>query len=91
MHEGQDLGRRFGQSGVHPVRINGLAPFVLDRHDSGTRASGHVGHAPAEHAVDRHDAAVAGLQQVRHGCFHTRSARRRQRHAGVIRRVEHPL
>src|SRR6185503_11655206 len=61
------------------LRIDRLAPFVLDQHRRAAAADHVFQHAAAEHAVLAHDHLVAGRDHVDEAVLHADRARARQR------------
>jgi len=87
-HTGRGLGVHEGHDadiGVFPervfqlLRIDRLAPLVLDHNGNAAAALDVFDHAPAEHAVAAHDHLVAGLHHVDETVLHADRARSRYR------------
>ena len=73
MDKSQQLGIRIGLEGIlYLVRINRLAPFVLDHNGLRTTALHVFFHAPTKNTVLTNDSLVTGLKQVNKAAFHTR-------------------
>ena len=75
---GVDDGQNFGPMGGYCVlefgQAEGFPPGLLDRHDIGPVATGHVGQTQAEVALDGHQNGVSRLNRVGQARFHGRTA-----------------
>ena len=74
MDQGQHLGLVLLQAGFDLLEAEGFAPGLLDRVHLGPVATGHIGEAQAEVALDRHQHAVARFDHVGDRGFHGRTA-----------------
>ena len=70
----------FGGFGVG----EGFAPGLLEAHDLGTVAPGHVGHAVAEVSVGEDHDFGAGFDQVGDGSFHASAAGGRDNEGALV-------
>ena len=73
----------------HPLRIDGLAPLLLDAHDLAPAARRDVAHALAEHAVDADDHDVARIDEVHERGFHARRPGTADRQRQFVLGAEH--
>ncbi len=94
MDEGENFRIGIGLEGIaHFLRIDRLAPGIVDDHRHAAGAFDVFQHAPAEHAVAAHDHLVARFDQIDEAHFHAGRTgcrdREGQRVFGLERHPQH--